>query len=108
MPRKTLPAPPAVPRTLYKIFPSHAPLFIQLFRLDLYGYLIRILLLDFSHTSTLGLHKIALLDFICRGDIIFIDIDHDIIVLSLDLPMGTRMAVRQADRVPLEAEPAVS
>jgi hypothetical protein len=27
--------------------------------------------------------------------------------LSLDLPMGTRMAVRQSDRVPLEAEPAV-
>jgi hypothetical protein len=26
--------------------------------------------------------------------------------LSLDLPMGTRMAVRQSDRVPLEAEPA--
>ena len=27
--------------------------------------------------------------------------------LSLDLPMGTRMAVRQSDRVPLEAERAV-
>lgn len=27
--------------------------------------------------------------------------------LSLDLPMGTRMAVRQADRVPLDAEAAV-
>ena len=27
--------------------------------------------------------------------------------LALDLPMGSRMAVRQDDRVPLEAEPAV-
>ena len=27
--------------------------------------------------------------------------------LTLDLPMGTRMAVRQADRVPLEAESAL-
>ena len=27
--------------------------------------------------------------------------------LALDQPMGTRMAVRQADRVPLEAAPAV-
>ena len=28
--------------------------------------------------------------------------------VRLDLPMGTRMAVRQTDRVPLEAEPPVS
>ena len=28
--------------------------------------------------------------------------------VALDLPMGTRMAIRQADRVPLEVEPAVS